>query len=169
MDGTFVGLCCCHLCPAMNSSIIMHAPRAFFSLLKTRTLAVLGLGLAVGLAGCAGPCKKNAVMATRYTLADTAKVMLLDETVAQAVECTGLQVVHRKDGRLEIIASLKNLSNATFAIQVGATFKGPAGETLADEACWHRLTLEGNNTVVARFVSQDGRAADFAVKVRATK
>lgn len=121
------------------------------------------------LAGCAGPCKKTPVMATRYTLEDTAKVMLMDDTVAQAVECTGLQIVRRKDGRLEIIASLKNLSHDTFFILVDATFKGPAGETLADEGDWHRLTLEGNNTVVARFVSQDGRAADFAVRVRAAR
>ena len=106
---------------------------------------------------------------TRYSLADTAKVSLLDEAVQQAVECTGLQVVRRKDGRLEVVASLKNLGRQTLGVEVDATFKGPAGETLADETPWHRLTLEGNNTVVAQFVSRDGRAADFVVRVRTAK
>jgi len=108
-------------------------------------------------------------METRYSLADTAKVMLLDRVVQGAVECTSLQVINRKDGRLEVITSLKNTGRDTLAVQVSAAFKGPAGEALSDESRWHRLTLEGNNTVVARFVSKDVRAADFAVRVRAAK
>ena len=131
---------------------------------------VLGGALAMSLAGCrTGPGGPSPVVATRYSLADTAKVMLLDKTVRETVECTGLQVSERKDGRLEVIASLKNLSQRTVSVQVDATFKGPAGEMLGDETAWHRLTLEGNNTVVARFVSKDDRAADFAVQVREVK
>ena len=130
---------------------------------------VLGLAVAVVLTGCAGPAGKPSVTATRYSLADTAKVVLMDQKVRQAVECTSLQIINRKDGRLEVIISLKNTDHDTFAVQVDAVFKGPAGELIGDESERHRLTLEGNNTVVARFVSRDVRAADFAVRVRAVK
>jgi len=129
----------------------------------------LGLAVAVVLTGCVNPAGKPSVMATRYSLADTAKVVLMDKAVQQAVECTSLQVSNRKDGRLEVITSLKNTSHDTVAVQVSAMFKGPAGELIGDESDWHRLTLEGNSTVVARFVSRDVRAADFAVRVRAVK
>lgn len=135
--------------------------------MKIRMITVLGV--TVILAGCAGPSKPCPVVTTRYSLADTAKVTLMDETVRQAVECTGLQVSHRKDGRLEVIASLKNLDHRTLLVDVAATFKGPVGEALADETPWHRLTLEGNNTVVARFVSREAQAADFVVRVRVAK
>ncbi|HTJ78399.1 MAG TPA: hypothetical protein VL357_05335 [Rariglobus sp.] len=138
--------------------------------MKIRMLLVLGGAWVMLLAGCRmGPCGPSPVMTTRYSLADTAKVMLLDKTVQESVECTGLQVSHHKDGRLEVIVSLKNLSHRTVPVQVDAMFKGPAGEALGDETPWHWLTLEGNNTVVARFVSKDDRAADFAVQVRAAK
>ncbi len=153
----------------MTSSIIRHFSRVGLRPMNPGILVVLGLALAVIFAGCASPSKTPSVTATRYTLADTAKIMLMDKMVQHAVECTGLQVINRKDGRLEVIASFKNLSHDTFAILVSAMFKGPAGEPLADESNWHRLTLEGNNTVVARFVSRDVRAADFAVCVRAAK
>lgn len=134
---------------------------------RSRRLAVVGaVLLSVALAGCAGPAQTPAVTATRYTLADTAKVALLDATVRQAVECTGLQVSRRADGRMEVIASLKNLGRPTLAVRVSAIFSGPMGEASAGETAWHRLTLEGNNTVVARFVSRDARAADFVVRVR---
>ncbi|MBW8780649.1 MAG: hypothetical protein JF599_02005 [Verrucomicrobia bacterium] len=130
---------------------------------------VLPAVLVAGLAGCCGPTKTPAPAATRYGLENTAKVVLADETVQPAVECTGLQEARRKDGRLEIVASFKNRGLVTLRVEVSAVFKGAAGELLPGETPWHRLTLEGNNTVVARFVSPDGRARDFAVRVRSAR
>lgn len=153
----------------MNVSTTLSSRPASACPPKIRLLTVLAAALALMVAGCSGPSTTAPVMGTRYSLADTEKVMLMDGTVQQAVECTGLQVINRKDGRLEVIASLKNMDHNTFVIEVGAAFKGPAGEDLDDRTAWHRLILEGNNTVIARFVSKDARAADFAVQVRTAK
>jgi hypothetical protein len=130
---------------------------------------VLPAMMLVGLAGCCGSTKTPPPAATRYALENTAKVVLADETVQPAVECTGLQETRRKDGRLEIVASFKNRGLATLPVEVSAVFKGAAGEPLPGETVWHRLTLEGNNTVVARFVSPDDRARDFTVRVRSAR
>jgi len=154
----------------MNASVNMHASRAGRRPPRIPALIILGGALAGFFAGCQlGPCGPAPVVTTRYTLADTAKVTLMDDAVRQTIECTGLQINHRKDALLEVIASLKNLGRETMVVQVSATFKGPAGETLGDETRWHLLTVEGNNTVVAKFVSRDDRAADFAVQVRGAK
>jgi len=148
----------------------MHASRAGRRPPRIPALIILGGALAGFFAGCQlGPCGPAPVVTTRYTLADTAKVMLMDDAVRQTIACTGLQINHRKDDRLEVVASLKNLGHETRVIQVNAIFKGPAGEMLRDETRWHLLTVEGNNTVVAKFVSQDDGAADFTVQVRAAK
>ena len=153
----------------MNSWLNMHAARAGQKRPRIPMLFLLGGALAAVFTGCMNLSRPVPVLATRYGLADTAKVVLLDQPVQRAVECTGLQVTRRKDGRLEVIASLKNLSNLTLPVEVSAIFKGPAGEMLGDETEWNWLTLEGNNTVVAKFVSHDDRAADFAVQVREAK
>ncbi|MEO7414083.1 MAG: hypothetical protein ABIZ81_12085, partial [Opitutaceae bacterium] len=81
--------------------------------MKTKFLSLTLAAAALAfLAGCAiepGPFAPQDT--TKYTLENTDKFVLLDKAAQNSVTCTGLQERMLPDGRLEVVANVKNREN----------------------------------------------------------
>lgn len=103
---------------------------------------------------------------TRYTLESTEKFVLMDRPTQISVTCTGLQERLRDDGRLEVVANVKNRENRRIQVQVRCAFKDDAGFSTGDETPWQTLILGENATEAVSFVAHTNAARKYTVAVR---
>lgn len=83
--------------------------------------------------------------ATVNELENRAGFVLLGPGVQGSVTCTGIEQRTRSDGRLEVIANIRNRENRRIQVQVDCVFKdaqGFAGE--GDQAPFQNLILTEN-------------------------
>jgi len=123
-------------------------------------------GLAL-LAGCtteSGPFPPQST--TKYTVENTEKFVVLDNPEQAAVTCTGLQERVLPDGRLEIVANVKNRENRRIRFQIDCMFKDEQGFSTGDEAPIQKLDLAGNATEAVRFTAANARAKRYTIRVR---
>ena len=129
-------------------------------------LAVVSAGLAL-LAGCAsGPASKTPQDTTKYTLENSDSFELLGKAGQDAMACTGLQPRQLPDGRLEIVASLKNREDRVLRLQVNCVFKDEHGFSTGDETPFRPLVLSAHATEAVRFTSANPLAKKYTVRVR---
>ncbi len=134
------------------------------------TKSLLGLSASLVLAwsaGCAvasGPFP--ALDTTKYTLENTDRFALLDEATQYSVTCTGLQEIALADGRLEVVANLKNRENRRIQIQVNCVFKDEQGFSTGDETPFQNVILSENATEAVRFTAMNTLAKKYTVRVR---
>ena len=131
----------------------------FLTILATATLALLG--------GCAtepGPFAPQDT--TKYTLENTEKFVLLDKPAQNSVTCTGLQERTLDDGRLEVVANVKNRESHRIQVQVNCVFKDDLGFSTGDETPFQSLILAENSTEAVRFTAMNGLAKKYTVRVR---
>ena len=88
--------------------------------------AVITAGLML-LVGCATPGPFTPQDTTRYTIENTEKFVLLDKPTQVSVTCTGLQERTLADGRLEVVANVKNREARRIEVQINAVFKDDQG------------------------------------------
>ena len=97
--------------------------------MKLPALPPLGVVLAaLGLAGCVhktGPFPP--LDTTKFTLENSDRFVLLDQAAQNSVTCTGLQEVPLADGRLEVVANVKNRENRRIQVQINCVFKDAQG------------------------------------------
>lgn len=107
----------------------------------------------------------QAAETTKYTLDNTDKFMALDEATRDTVACTGEQYYTLPDGRLEVIANLKNREARKIEIQASCTFRDaqdlPLGETP-----WQTVSLAENTTQPVHFTAPGAAAKKYTVQVR---
>lgn len=129
------------------------------------TLAAVALAL---FAGCAseptGPFAPQDT--TKYTLENTDVFVLMDKQVQYSVTCTGIQPRTLPDGRLEIVANIKNRENRRIQVQVSCAFKNDQGFATNDETPWQTLILGENATEAVSFASMNNQARKYTVRVR---
>jgi hypothetical protein len=94
------------------------------------------------------------------------KVLYMDPLVTKSVVSTGLHVAELPDGRLEVMANLKNLLNKRIQVEVQCVFKDLQGFSTGDETPWRTLILTENGEETLRFVSLNNLARDYAIRVR---
>lgn len=135
--------------------------------MKTFTLTTLA-GLAALLAGCqvveTGPYFTS--FAARYSIENTGKFLLLDRPTQISVTCTGLQEQVGPDGRLQVVANIKNLENRRIQVQVRCAFKDGNGYSTGDESPWQTLELGGDSTEAVSFAAANSRAQKYTIAVR---
>ncbi|HZL44770.1 MAG TPA: hypothetical protein VFC28_00965, partial [Opitutaceae bacterium] len=86
------------------------------------------------LAGCASnPGPDEQLDTTKYTIESTGKFVRLDESAQASVTCTGLQERILPDGRLEVVANVKNLEKRRLQVQINCVFKDEQGVSTGDE------------------------------------
>ena len=85
----------------------------------TLSLAVLTLGLAAGCGGGGAYLPKNT---TKYDVENREKLVLLDARVQRSVTCSGIQERALEDGRLEIMANIRNREGRRIEVQIGCVF-----------------------------------------------
>lgn len=134
----------------------------YFALLP----AVAGLAL---FAGCASqPGGTPPQDSTKYTLENTENFVLLGKSAQATVTCTGLQPRVLPDGRLEVVASLKNREARKVSLQINCVFKDAAGFSTGDETPFQNVKLAANATEAVRFTAMNPLAKKYTIRVRET-
>lgn len=129
-------------------------------------LLVSMLALAA-LSGCAtrtGPFPP--LDTTKFTLENTERFVLLDEPTQKSITCTGLQEIPLTDGRLEVVANVKNRESRRLEVQVNCVFKDAQGFSTGDETPWQTLILSEFATEAVRFTAMNPQAKKYTVRVR---
>jgi hypothetical protein len=132
-------------------------------------LSLLAAGGAVLLvAGCSthdkGPYLPEGVKTPAYEGREP--VVLLDPGVQYSVACVSLQEQILPDGRLEVIAHLRNRENRRIEVQANCVFKDQNGFSTGDETPFTMVILTENATEDARFVSMNNLAKKYTIRVR---
>lgn len=128
-------------------------------------LTVLALCLAL-LAGCRTPGPFAPQDTTKYTLENTDMFVLMDQRVQHSVTSTGIQQGTTDDGRLEVVANIKNRENRRIQVQVSCVFKDAQGFSTGDETPWQTLILGEYETEAVRFAAMNDRAERYTIRVR---
>jgi uncharacterized protein YcfL len=126
--------------------------------------AVAGLFLLGGCATEPGPFTPQDT--TKYTVENTEKFVLLDKPTQTSITCTGLQERTLPDGRLEIVANVKNRESRRLQVQIGCVFKDEQGFTTGDESPFQNLILAENSTEAVRFTARNPLAKRYTIRVR---
>ncbi len=136
--------------------------------MNTKPLLVLAALVAGGFsAGCVqqtGPFP--ALDTTKFTLENTERFVLLDQATQHAVTCTGLQEIPLADGRLEVVANVKNRENRRIDVQVSCVFKDEHGFSTGDETPFQTLILSEHATEAVRFTAMNPQAKKYTIRVR---
>jgi len=103
---------------------------------------------------------------TKYTLENTDKFVLLDKTAQNYVTCTGLQERILGDGRLEVVANVKNRDNRRLQVQANCVFKDDQGFSTGDETPFQTLILAENSTEAVHFTAMNALAKKYTIRVR---
>jgi hypothetical protein len=122
------------------------------------------------LCGCAtAPAPPAPLDTTKFTVENTDRFVALDAAAEAAVSCTGLQERALGDGRLEVVANLKNGGTATVHVRVQCTFLDGQGLPVAADAPWQPLEIAGDSTEVMRFTAPVLAAKRYVIRVRTAR
>jgi len=113
---------------------------------------------------------ENGPYASHYSkappLENSESFVLLDPGVEYSVSCTGTDQRLLEDGRLEVIALLRNRENRRIEVQVNCVFKDLNGFSTGDETPFQTVILTENATEHIRFVSMNDQAKKYTIRVR---
>lgn len=126
--------------------------------------SIIALGLSAGCVNPPGPFAPADT--TKFTLENTEKFVLLDKPAQNSVTCTGLQERTSGDGRLEVVANVKNRESRRIQVQINCVFKDDQGFSTGDETPWQTLILSENATEAVRFTAMNPQAKKYTVRVR---
>ncbi len=104
--------------------------------------------------------------ATEPSLENQAGFVLLDRYTQKSVTCTGIQLTHLPDGRLQVAAQVLNLERKRIQVQVNCVFKDEQGFSYGDETPFQTLILTESATESVQFVSMSDRAKKYTIRVR---
>ncbi|MEO5960430.1 MAG: YcfL family protein [Opitutaceae bacterium] len=150
-------------CPAVSSH---HRQQTDFMNTKTSLVLIASTLLSVS-GGCAmAPGPYPALDTTKFTLENTDRFVLLDQPAQSSISCTGLQDSWLADGRLEVVANVKNRENRRVQVQINCVFKDEQGFSTGDETPFQTLILTENSTEAVRFTAMNTAAKKYTVRVR---
>jgi uncharacterized protein YcfL len=128
---------------------------------------LLVLTVALALSGCQAPSGPfPAQDSTKYTLEDTEMFVLMDQRAQYSVTSTGIQRGLTEDGRLRVVANIKNRENRRIQVQVSCVFKDAQGFSGGDETPWETLLLGESETRAVSFTAMSPSAERFTIRVR---
>ena len=90
----------------------------------------------------------------------------MDKHVQRSVTSTGIQKRVNDDGRLEVVANIKNRENRRIQVQVSCVFKDEQNFSTGDETPWQTLILGESTTEAVNFKSMNNQARNFTIRVR---
>jgi hypothetical protein len=136
------------------------------TLKQNLSVLVAAAGLSA-LGGCVAP--PLAVVpqeSTKYSVENTDKFVPLDADSQVWVACTGLQERRLGDGRLEVVADVKNRVRAGVVVEVECIFEDDKGLPSGAPVPWRIVNLPVDSTEAVRFVAPDANAAKYSIHVR---
>jgi hypothetical protein len=111
------------------------------------------------LAGCVeAPEVSGPQDSTKFTVENTDRFAALDPAAEAAVMCTGLQERTLSDGRLEVVANVKNRGSEPVRVQLQCLFLDDSGGPTELGAQWQALSIAGDATDVVRFTASNPSA-----------
>src|SRR5579859_3984825 len=125
------------------------------------TRHILSLAAACGALAAFAGCEASSQAprdSAKYTMENTDRFAALDAPTEAAVSCTGLQERTLGDGRLEVIANLRNRGSTPARVTVQCVFLDAVGAPVEPEGAWQQLALAGDATEVVRFTAPDARS-----------
>jgi hypothetical protein len=106
---------------------------------------------------------------TKYTLENTDRFVVLDRLGRSSVTCTGFTEHALADGRLEVVANLKNREDHPVDLQASCVFKDEQGLNVVEESPWQKVSIPKNATEAVRFTAVNLPAKTYTVRVREVK
>lgn len=126
-----------------------------------------GLCALAALCGCASTVATETPQDTaKFTLENTERFVVLDPAAGAVVSCTGLQERTLADGRLEVVANVKNRGGQPVEVSIQCVFIDDVGAPVGSERPWRPLALAGDATEVVRFTSPSAAAKRYTIRVR---
>lgn len=136
--------------------------------MNTKPTLLLPAALALALlAGCAtetGPFPP--LDTTKFTIENSSNFVLLDKAAQTSVTCTGLQQHLLADGRLEVVANVKNREGRRIEVQINCVFKDDQGFSTGDETPFQTLILSEYATQAVPFTAMNASAKKYTIRVR---
>ena len=136
--------------------------------MKRNLLAVALLPGILVFAGCKSDHAGGAyppVQTNVNSLEDTARFVLLDKGVQESVTSPGIQETRLTDGRLQVVANLRNMLNRRIQVQANCVFKDPQGFVVEDTP-FVNVFLDENAQEGIKFVSANDKAQRYTIRVR---
>ena len=137
--------------------------------MKSTLLVLVLAGSAAALvAGCASSHDTGAYRPQNSTvnnLEDSARFVLLDKGAQYSVTCSAMQEARLADGRLQVLANLRNRENRRIQVQVNCVFKDAQGFVVEDTP-FENVFLDENAQEGVKFVSANDRAQRYTIRVR---
>jgi uncharacterized protein (DUF2141 family) len=136
--------------------------------MKKTLLALLAPGLVL-FAGCQTTYDHGAYLPVNTMVNDvenSAGVLMLDPAVQYSVTCPAIQETRLPDGRLKVIANLRNRENRRIQVQVNCEFKDTQGFPSEDASPFVNTILDENAQQSVSFTSMNDKAIRYTVHVR---
>lgn len=103
---------------------------------------------------------------TRFDTENRETFVLMDKAARYSITCSGLQETRLPDGRLRVVANIRNRENRRLEVQVQCVFKDEQGFSTGDETPWEPLILTENGQESRAFESMNDKARKYTVRVR---
>lgn len=119
------------------------------------------------LTGCVG--REGAYQpknTTKYDYENTSNFVLMDRMVQRSVTSSGIQQRTLEDGRLQVVANLRNRETRRIEVQVSCVFKDEQNFSTSDETPWKTVILTENAQEAVEFTSMNNKAKGYTIRVR---
>jgi uncharacterized protein YcfL len=121
-------------------------------------------------AGCSSvPAPQAPQDTTKFTVENTVRFVALDASTEAVISCTGLQERALADGRLEVVANLKNSDAKTVRVNVQCVFLDEQGLPVVSESPWAVFVISADSTEVVRFTAPVLTARKYSIRVRSAR
>jgi hypothetical protein len=101
----------------------------------------------------------------KYNYENTEPVVLMDRMVQRSIAVPAVQRTPLPDGRMEVVANLRNRETRRIQVQVQCEFKDAQGFPV-DSTEWRNVILTENAQEGVKFLSMNDKAQRFTVRVR---
>lgn len=136
--------------------------------MKTKLIAIIPIAAVLIIAGCSsydkGPYLPQQSKTPAYE--NTERFVLLDPGAQRTITCTGINERTLEDGRLEVVAQIRNRENRRIEIQANCVFKDAGGVITGDETPFQAVILTENSTEQVKFTSANPLAKKYTIRVR---
>ena len=129
-------------------------------------LVPIAAAFVAALTGCTHGGAYEARNAQRYDLENKAPFALMDSMVQRSVTSSGIQKQTLEDGRLRVVANVRNREARRIQVQISCVFKDESMVATGDETPWTNLILTESAQEAVEFVSMNNKAKNFTVRVR---
>lgn len=130
-----------------------------------RIMAVLGLGLVLGLAGCGRPYKPDV---NRAPMQEKEKVILLDHGLTYYLNVVKQAANRLPGGQLQLKMEIENEEDTDVWVDIQVIFRGEDGFEV-EKTDWEPFMFHRREVMTIQKNSLNPTAADYRVLIRNTK